>query len=375
MVLKRFTTRYIKVSETNELIKFIKVAYGENYILTNKNFFDWYINPPRMKNNKETLPVIGAFLGENIIGHMFVIPHFFSNKTGNKLAMVWNSNFMVLPEFQQKGIGPAIVRHIFNDKTIDVSAGTGASLQQKGGRTLLSAMGYNFSFMNKYVFAFDERILDIMKDPSQEDRETIKKGLSLFADYKHEKIRLIEVHLFDQRFTRFWQRTGASRFYGTWRDADFLNWRYVSHSIFKYYCVAIEDEKNEIRGFFVWRKYTIASLGLSVGRVVEFVAEDGFIHSLLHALISSISPSEVSMMDFYITTKIFDNEMSKIGFVSDKSFTSKVPRYFEPIEHKDPFVNIVFKNIHISDSNSNFDKSYNWYATSADGDQDRPNSI
>lgn len=376
-MVNEIKTRYLTRKDQVDLFAFMRFAYRPGYILTNEKFFEWYTHSPRLKQGEDLLPVIGAFWGEKLVGHMFVIPHYFNKHTGEKLPMVWNSNFMVHPEFQQKGIGPLIVKHIFDDPDIFVSAGTGASLQQKGGRSLLTAMGYLFTFMQKYIFLFGQEGLRLFKEEKPGDKEMVENRYSLFKSYLSKTgVIVINIDSFDDRLTEFWQRFGAPRFYGTWRDADFLNWRYFLHPIFEYRAKVVLDGQNKVRGFGVYRLSVVAGLEkpVIVARMTEFLVEESYGEELLSALLKDMEEKGVLWVDFFTTTKIFEKTFISLGFITDSDFTMRAPRLLQPLSHVDPVVNLVAKNIRDKDLGSDFNDFAGWYSTCADGDQDRPNA-
>lgn len=375
--MNSITTRYLVRNDREGLFAFMRRAYGADYILARERFFEWYAHPVRLRDAGDALPVIGAFFGDALVGHIFVIPHYFSDRAGGKLPMVWNSNFMVREEFRQRGIGPAIVRRIFDDESIAVSAGTGASLQEKGGRSLLSAMGYRFDFMRKYVFLLDEDALGFLRDPAPEDRDRAHEGLARLARVPTRSGRASGLNRFDDpRLTDFWERYGAQEFYGTWRDADFFQWRYGAHPAFRYRACAIFDEKNKMRAAAVWRRAEVSPAGRYFGRVTEFLAEDGFGEELASALLQSMKEAGVCLADFFTTASCFDPALARAGFIADPDFTARVPRLLAPMSYDDPFVNMVAKALHNSEIHMpDFNSFDQWYATCADGDQDRPNAI
>jgi len=351
-------------------------CYRPDYILADERFFEWYTHPPRMAAAGDTLPVIGAFWGARLVGHIFVIPHYFSNTTGGKTPMVWNSNFMVDPEFQQKGIGPVLIRHLFDDGSIFVSAGTGASLQQKGGRDLLTTMGFRFAFMKKYVFLFGKEGLGLLEGVKPRDQEIVENSIMKRERYKGVSTKSMKLVGLDGRITGFWQRYGARRFYGTWRDEDFFTWRYVSHPFFKYHAhMLFDEERDVVRGVAVWRLADVPSLGRRVGRIVEFLAEDGYGEMLAEKLLRALQVEGAAMADFFTTTDVFEEPLAALGFISSEDFTARVPRLLDPLSGGDPFVNLVAKNIRDPESGPDFQSFSRWYATAADGDQDRPNTV
>lgn len=377
-MFNKITTRYLTNKDQVNLFAFMRLAYNPKYILTDEKFFEWYTHPARLSVKDYRLPVIGAFWGDKLVGHIFVIPHYFSNKK-EKVPMVWNSNFMVHPEFQQKGIGPMLIRRIFDDPDILISAGTGASLQQKGGRSILTAMGYNFAFMQKQVFLFKKEGLDLLREKKSADAEILEKNYSLLQSYHScadQDINAVLVENFDNRVTDFWREFGASRFFGTWRDADFLNWRYFKHPIFTYRAMVVSDGKNKIRGMGVYRLAVVAGWKrpFTVARITEFLAEDGFGGELLSCMLKDMEEKEALWADFFTTTRTFDNVFSGLGFITDSEFTMRFPRMLQPLSYEDPGVNLVAKNIRDKESGSDFNDFANWYSTCADGDQDRPNA-
>ena len=165
----------------------------------------------------------------------------------------------------------------------------------------------------------------------------------------------------------------ARRFYGTWRDADFFNWRYLAHPIFRYRPLITAGSGGAVTGLAVWRVAELHPSGIHLGRVVEFLPAEGFAEPLARALLGALSEEGVSVVDFSTTTECFDRTLADCGFVAERDFTERVPRLLDPPSYASSFVNIVAKNLRASDPTGGFDSFANWYATSADGDQDRPN--
>ena len=83
-------------------------SYNEAEIVNLYKSVDWlnYVNNPDMLKNAyaNSLKIFGAYQNEKLIGIIRVV--------GDGCSIVYIQDIIVLPEYQRKGIGTALIKHI-----------------------------------------------------------------------------------------------------------------------------------------------------------------------------------------------------------------------------------------------------------------------
>lgn len=83
--------------------------------------------------------------------------------------------------------------------------------------------------------------------------------------------RAVETETFDARFDTLWAEVSSDLGIATWRDSEYLNWRYTNHPLYSYYKFAWQDGE-KLFGFIVTSHREI--FGIPTLLVVDVLALD-----------------------------------------------------------------------------------------------------
>jgi hypothetical protein len=172
---------------------------------------------------------------------------------------------------------------------------------------------------------------------------------------------------FDDDATALWDRIyggGA----GTRRSAAFLNWRYTSHPTFQYRLFE-RRQGGTLRGLAVYRIEQVQDLA-RVGRITELVSDPDHIGSLLDGVADDARDNDVAMLDLFCSSPGLGAAMTANGFqAGDTPAARALPMLFQPIDRSRSGI-LFMAHVRKCVDTSSLEE---WYVTSADGDQDRPN--
>jgi hypothetical protein len=175
------------------------------------------------------------------------------------------------------------------------------------------------------------------------------------------------------RWDQAWRDRFAIRIVGTWRDAEYLRWRYLGHPRFRYVLRFAEDSSTgSLRGLLVYRIEAVRDSCEKVMRVVEFLCDEEAGILLGAALINEGEDAGVAFADFYCTSSKFAEPLEKNGFLQE-TLPTRLPELFQPLEFAPSALTAaLWVKPKVSADNSAFFRSDNLYFTRSDGDQDRP---
>jgi hypothetical protein len=156
---------------------------------------------------------------------------------------------------------------------------------------------------------------------------------------------------------RTWRTKIAPEFVGTARDAAFLRWRYVDHPTYPYVVRFAEDAHAVV----VHRVETVPGRDAPVVRFLDAVGDPREAAPLVgHALAEN---RDAWLADFTCVTPSHAEPFLRRGFVPESALEAPPPDRFQPPERSRRGLWAAFRGI----------EDTAVYATSADGDQDRPN--
>jgi hypothetical protein len=177
------------------------------------------------------------------------------------------------------------------------------------------------------------------------------------------------------RWDKAWQEQFAPHLLGTWRDSEYLRWRYVDHPGFRYVLHFAEDTvTGALTGVLVYRVEKVHDINLKVMRVVEFLGDGDAGDALAQVIIDEGEAEGVAFADFYCTSVAFAEPLEKTGFVREDAMPSTLPNLFQPLEFQPMPLNGAFMvKAEVAGDNHDFFDSPDFYITRSDCDQDRPN--
>jgi hypothetical protein len=170
-----------------------------------------------------------------------------------------------------------------------------------------------------------------------------------------------------------WQGEFAPLLVSTWKDADYLRWRYLDHPRFRYEVLFGRDASGRIAGCAVYRIVRIPERSSSVMRVVEFLGHGAVADELAGHLAYLADAQGVAFGDFYCTSAALAAPLIRQGFVAESRLPAAVPNLLQPVDFSRTKLTAAF---HVQSSvvpDSWGLLSDELYFTRSDGDQDRPN--
>jgi hypothetical protein len=350
-----------RAGQIPSLQQFFARVYRPDYILAvNADYFRWQFGDTPVSKGHDYHMKLALVDGE-ITGCLGYIPLEIS-LGGLITTGAWLANWMVDPNTRQFGLGPLLVREISRDFEVTLAAGP-----NKGARDLLARMGWtDFGELPRYV-----AVLDVQAAGALTETGTLQWPTEAMPK-ESEPANGTVVSLVDQPTgdaTRLWDDVFGASSAGTRRTTQFLDWRYVKHSVFKYRMFEARLD-GRLVGFAVYRVEQVRDVPIKVGRIVEFVSEENSTGELLKALLQDARSQGCAVVDFFCSSARIAGALTRQGFLpGEDDAVNLIPALFQPIEWRRSGTVVMADLKKVPDAVGIQD----WYFTKADGDQDRPN--
>lgn len=361
---------YCPVDRIPELQRFINDHWMQGHILSrDSELLRWQHALP---GDTTRLSVLTAREGDDLTSVLGLIPFRFCER-GKSLTACWLALWMAPAEKSHK---------------------------LAGLRLLQKAITRNCSFVG--VLGVNEDVYSIYDAFGFHIRKTIprwilpgspKHAKSLFGDQttvdgpttwgmrqpevdESTSINLIEWNTEStERWDSAWSENFAPRLMGTFRDADYLRWRYIDHPRFKYVVRFAEDpESGSLSGLLVYRVETVRDHEVKVLRILEFLGSGSTGKELACAVTQAAESEGVAFSDFYCTSQAFAAPLEEAGFILEEKLGISIPSRFQPLDWQSITLNGAFwASPEVAEDSRSFFQTSDFYVTRADGDQDRPN--
>jgi GNAT superfamily N-acetyltransferase len=190
---------------------------------------------------------------------------------GRELAASWGNDTIVAPERQRQGLGEALFDRW--EHSVDAALGLGLS---PGSHRLFQKLGWpDPGPVPCLVRPLTRRALPQPAWSATRNRLVSALAAPILPFVARRRPLLAEVEpieRFDPMFTELWDRLAPAFDFAARRDADYLNWKFVSPPHVRYSVVALKRENREA-GYAVYRHVEEAR-----GRVtllVDLLADPG----------------------------------------------------------------------------------------------------
>ncbi len=326
------------------LHKFIEKQFHKNYILLNRDFFDWQYK----KDGRYNMKII--YHNGEVMGYCGFIPVSMV-AAGESIQGTCLANLMVGERARGFGLGAKLIQSI--SKNFKISYINGYT---KESEPIYEKLG-GWSPMGDL-----NRFIKILDNDSSENSKNIE-----------------EVAAFNKDFDGFWEKMEKTNKYsGTIsRKYDYLKWRYEDHPIFKYR-VLVSKTHGEINGFLIFRmeESSGGTEDYKIGRIIDFISRDEAESDLLAAAEIKIKESGARMIDILFSGNFHKESLLKKGFADAYSGKySEIPLLLNPVSHKRKSINWILYLDESLRGDAKLRDPKNWYITKGDGDQDRPNFL
>lgn len=376
-------------AEVQRLQDFIDSRWRRGHVLArDRELLLWQYDSRRM--DRQSWPgaaVLLARRGDDIVGMQCLIPATF-NVLGRRVAGVWLSNLLAVPEVRGQGVGLQLLQAV-NQQGFDVVFDLGVGPQVT---PLFLAMGYEIiEDVPRWVALLNRTQTEALLAACAEDVSAAApdspRGLSGILD-ELPAVRpspgTADVRVFNHAgaigpwWDELWCRELAPRHIGTARDAAYLNWRYVGHPRFAYdVLVARGSGSGRILGLAVSRMEAVRGRGEKVCRIVDLLAPHPPVAAVLAgAVLLRARARGAAFADFYCSSGSMAGPLGEVGFARAdlRSPLAGLPARFCPLE-PGPFRMTAALRIGpgLRQELGRLVQREELYITKSDGDMDRPN--
>lgn len=347
------------VGLTDSLKDFYTRNYRPDYILSHQPLFDWMF-----KNNGGRVAVLEY--DNKVIAHQGHVPIVFTTGENDYRGFISVST-MVDEDFRRKGLMTALRGSVQN--RYDMACSIGGSAE---GVALYKTMGYQLYGDLKRMAA----IVDLEKS-KEIAQEPDKLQLTLQISQK-ESTDVKEIENFDKISDQVDDLIDKifkpGTFFGVKRNAEFYDWRYTDHPVYKYHRFGL-FKKGILQALIVFRREEIPDLETAVIRITEVIGEEKDIEELVkNSVLTPEVLTGIGWVDFFCSNKKICQSLKGAGFVPEKDLPTRLPIFCNPVDYykiKYP-VMVWSKDESIHEALPEFDS---WYFTKGDGDADRPNKL
>jgi Acetyltransferase (GNAT) domain len=179
-----------------------------------------------------------------------------------------------------------------------------------------------------------------------------------------------------QGWDEVWRRRLAPQLIGTWRDAEYLRWRYLEHPRFSYSVRVAEDADGELRGLAVHRIVEVRGAEGRVARIVDVLGDREASAALLADVIAAAERAGAAFAEFYCSGDAVAGALRDCGFTLELEPAHTLPALTEPLNVQ--LSAVVPAAFHVGGATTGASAgtarmaSDAAYITRSDGDQDRP---
>lgn len=364
--------RWCPAERLGDLQAFIDAYWKKGHILGRDAELLLWQHPPR---GDGTLPVLTAFdPAGDIRGILGIIPVPFCAH-GERHPGSWLTTWVVMPEERNTHLGLALLRDAMDQTPGLVGTLGGNAITMR----ILRALRYHADdSVPRWVrpldlAAFESLIAAAGLDAPQEAWEAWGSA----AGAPVPAAGGFEVAGWSEDVAASWDDAWRSRFaskiVGTWRDAEYLRWRYVEHPRFRYEVRFARRPGGPIEGLLVFRLQRVQDRDEGIVRIVELLGEPAAADELVASVLAETDDGATAFADFYCTSPRFAAPFERAGFVREPVAGLTLPALFQPLDARRTALTAAFWAADDVAGGTEVFAGGDVYFTRSDCDQDRPN--
>lgn len=300
---------------------FLKAAYPDDPLYWDLERWRWqYLDNP---TDGGCRPPIWIFTdGNRILAQVGTIPiHLKVN--GHSYLAAWCSDFVVLPEFRNRGVGPLLLKAV--KEKFDFLMALGISdmsypLFKKDRWEDLGTLPHYIKILDfKGIatrFFKNEAMQMILTVPGN----CLLRVLSFIERREDKDISLSRIEHFDPESDKLWARIAEKFQCIVQRDYHYLNWKYFSQPRMHYVAYRA-DREGVLRGYVIVRKNR--ANGLLYGIISDLLADPddvATVSSLLMKAIDYFRSEGVALIRSYATDVRYQKILRRYGFLKKRSY-------------------------------------------------------
>jgi len=332
---------------------FIVSSYRDpNYVMLSPAFLRWqFLDNPANQTGGYTLWLVVH--RDAIVAQLGFVPFLGLTPAGQRFQGAYPINLMVLPEYRSVGVGAILLARLLKHIPCLVNPGV-----NQAGATLGEGLGMrDLGYLRRYVAVINGRAARALAVDGQ-----LPASVQDATPADSAAARVIASITVPERANASFAFPHPS--YGAERNRDFLRWRYESHPAFTYEFLFSLD----LTSVLVFHEEREKSTGALVIRVVDVLARPEHQDALFHAVLLAAKAREAAIVDFFCSLGCYDAALKDAGFFDEAEHTDgRIAALFQPLDFRKTGIRLLASHPDWSHSQQD------WYITTADSDQDRPN--
>lgn len=350
------------VSDAENLINFFIKSYGEKTIFQDKDFLFYYykckLNSP-MSNN-----VVAVTKEGEIVSHYGGLDYHL--KLNNKVySLIWGVNAYTLPEYRGMGLNSKIVDFILNNN--EINAVIGFTEQTALFYDKINYNVFEFKKFTRHIFILDfDKTTEICRYINQDEKKLIKTAKKNNIDFS----QVVELTIDNIDSFNFVMDEDFFEINTTYRDKDFLKWRFIGNPFIKYTIWGYVEGDN-IKAYAALREEVLEPLNYKVNRVIDLYGKKSAIENVLAKIKDDSILKNNIYIDFSMFGNIYDEILDSFGFIRlENDECCILPQVSSPIENRANLEYLGIQSKVLSNEIKKLSRN-NVYFTRMDSDRDR----
>jgi hypothetical protein len=355
------------VERIDELQAFIDRHWKAGHVLSRDRELLRWQHPHPSDDRLSVLVADGPEGG--IVGILGIIPAGFCAR-GERLGASWLTTWVVRPEARGDQVGLRLLTRVMaeTDGLVATLGGNETTM-----RILRSLRFHTIASVPRWVRPGSLDALDaLLGAAGQPDRAAYWRGWRPPRSQARAAaggVRIVPWSEDGERWDRLWARLSRD-LVGTWRDADYLRWRYLAHPRFEYQ-VRLAERDGEVVALLAYRRQPVSGVDADVVRVLEAIGDEDAVARLAAEAVDAVSDDRLALIDFYCTGARFGAALERVGFTPEPA-ESALPSLFAPLDARRARLTGAFWSAAGGGADALF-AGPDTYFTRSDCDQDRPN--
>ena len=324
------------------------------------------------------LSVLRAEVDSNPVGMLGLIPFGFCYR-GERLRGAWFTMWLSVPDQRTQFVGIRLLQRALRDRFVMVGGLGNNATSQKIYTDWRFGVWDNIPRWVRVVsLGAVEHLLEGHPERNSRDRTTWQATVQATSTSQRVRSRAFLVDWSEdvaEGWDRRWKEEFAPRMLGTWRDSEYLRWRYVNHPRLRYEVkFAMDVHSGTPNGLLVYPVETIRDREEKVMRVLDLLGTDAVNIALAQAAVEAGEAHGVAFIDFYCTASSVSSALEAAGFILEDKLSTPLPSRLQPLDlgRKGLAASFWLKPEIASDNDASFSDPA-LCVTRSDSDQDRPN--
>ncbi len=357
-----------------KVIEFFKKNWSPNHIFVkDPNFMKWQLNPKRSEHFTDSgLAALTIWNNDNLEGFQGLIPSSFS-VLGKISDGYWLCNLSVSNKFRPHGFGVRLMSEVLKLPVNNIAV---SGINNKIFNFYKFMNYHTIDQLNRYICITD---IHLMNELAENYIFSDKNTKQLKYNYKFEKnLNLIikELNFNKNDWDSYSKEICNKNYIGTYRNYDYIKWRYIEHPYFNYKIITIKNDKDIILGHAIYRFEKILNMNIDILRIIEINSlNQNYSKDLISYIENIACNSGVAFIDYFFSQNFTALEKRYGWFKESKKQEFVIPSLFQPLNRNAHYINSAIKIKNLKNYKLSDDLSFSYSIYKSDGDQDRPNLL